>query len=199
MESEPLSSNAASLVSRAFISTPSVASPEMPIEDAIAQMNACEDSYVLIIQNRQPTGIFTERDLVRMVASGQTISNKSIAQVMTQPVITIRKADITDAFSVFEQMQQRRLRHLPIVEADGTLFGIITKNSLRKALTPSTLLKLKLVENVMQTRVVCAPTTARVRQIAQKMSDEGVSCVVILAPDARPIGIVTERDIVQFR
>ena len=136
MEPEPLPLNAALLVSRAVISTPSMVSPETPIEEAIAQMNACEDSYVLITQNRQPAGIFTERDLVRLIASGHPISNKSIAQVMTQPVITIHKADITDAFSVFEQMQQHRLRHLPIVEADGTLFGIITKNSLRKALTP---------------------------------------------------------------
>ncbi len=199
MEPEPLPLNAALLVSRAVISTPSMVSPETPIEEAIAQMNACEDSYVLITQNRQPAGIFTERDLVRLIASGHPISNKSIAQVMTQPVITIHKADITDAFSVFEQMQQHRLRHLPVVEADGTLFGIITKNSLRKALTPSTLLKLKLVESVMQTNVVCAPTSTKVRQIAQKMSEEGVSCVVILAPDARPIGIVTERDIVQFQ
>ncbi|MEO0770891.1 MAG: CBS domain-containing protein [Cyanobacteria bacterium J06649_4] len=199
MEPESSSSNAASLASRAVINTPSVVSPETSVEDVIAQMNACEDSYVLIIQNQRPTGIFTERDLVRLIASDHDISNKSIVQVMTQPVITIGRADITDAFSVFERMQQLRLRHLPIVETDGMLFGIITKNSLRKALTPSTLLKLKRVESVMQTRIVCASTTAKVRQIAQKMSEGEVIRVVILAPDNRPIGLVTERDIVQFQ
>ncbi len=51
----------------------------------------------------------------------------------------------------------------------------------------------------MQRNVACAPTTAKIRQLAQKMSADNVSCVVIVAPDDHPIGIVTERDIVQFQ
>ena len=56
--------------------------------------------------------------------------------------------------------------------------------------------------------VFSAPTTASVLEVAQLMADRKVSCVVITLDDseedwqsvsANPVGIITERDIVQFQ
>ena len=195
--SSPL--DAASIISRAVVPVPLKISPELAIEEAIAQMSASEDSCVIITQQQRPIGIFTERDLVRLIASDQPFFGKTISEVMTSPVKTICITNITNAFDIFQQMHDNHVRHLPVTNTDGNLTGIITRHSLRKALTPSTLLKLKLVEHVMQRSVVCAPTTAKVKQLAQKMSADNVSCVVITQTDGHPVGIVTERDIVQFQ
>lgn len=199
MNADPLSSPSSSLSGHAVVPVSLCVSPNTPIRDAIARMGETKDSCVLITQQQRPIGIFTERDLVRLIASEETISGRPISSVMTQPVKTIHMADVQDTFSLFQQMQHQKIRHLPVVDVDEQLVGMITRRSLRKSLTPSTLLKLKLVEDVMETSVVCGPITMTVKALAQKMAKHNVSCIIILAADTRPIGIVTERDIVQFQ
>ena len=61
-----------------------------------------------------------------------------VSRSMTQKVVTINKdADILEAK---ELMEQHQIRHLPVVEPDGLLIGIITDRDLRSAL-PSTFYK----------------------------------------------------------
>lgn len=103
-------------------------------------------------------------------------------------------------------MRQHQIRHLPIVDEQEKLLGIVTHNSLRQALQPANLLKLRLVREVMLTQVIHAPHNASVLDLAQQMSQHRVSCIVIVEAQAAgdseliyPMGIVSERDIVQFR
>jgi acetoin utilization protein AcuB len=57
---------------------------------------------------------------------------------MTQKVVTIHKdADILEAKELLEQYQ---IRHLPVVEPDGRLIGMVTDRDIRSAL-PSTFFK----------------------------------------------------------
>jgi acetoin utilization protein AcuB len=61
-----------------------------------------------------------------------------VSRSMTQKVVTINKdADILEAKELMEQYQ---IRHVPVVEPDGLLIGMITDRDLRSAL-PSTFYK----------------------------------------------------------
>ena len=61
-----------------------------------------------------------------------------VSKSMTRKVVTIEKdANIFDAKTL---MSQHRIRHLPVVESDKTLIGIITDRDLRSAL-PCELIK----------------------------------------------------------
>ena len=61
-----------------------------------------------------------------------------VSRSMTQKVVTINKdADILEAKELMDQYQ---IRHLPVVEPDGLLIGMITDRDLRTAL-PSTFYK----------------------------------------------------------
>jgi len=61
-----------------------------------------------------------------------------VSRSMTQKVVTIDKnADILEAKELMEQYQ---IRHVPVVEPDGLLIGMITDRDLRSAL-PSTYFK----------------------------------------------------------
>ena len=142
--------------------------PNTPTAEAIALMSEAQTSYVLITQQQRPIGIFTERDLVRLIASSQFAPSQPISTVMSASVKTLCTADIQDTLRIFQQMQQHQLRHLPVVNESQQLVGIVTKESLRQTLTFSTLLKLKQVEEVMQTEVICASADTMVRQIAKK-------------------------------
>jgi CBS domain-containing protein len=94
-----------------------------------------------------------------------------------------------------------------IVNAEEQLVGIVSPESIRQVLRPTNLLKMRRVSEVMTTQVIHAPPTASVLSLAQMMAENQVSCVVIVKTDSwndvlsafKPVGIVTERDIVQFQ
>ncbi len=188
-----------SSAARAVIASPLTVSPETLIEDAIARMHQTQTSCVLITDQQRPVGIFTERDLVRLVASGQPTAAITIAMVMTPEVNTIPADRVKDSLTPFNLMRQLQVRHLPVVDAGGRLKGLITKQSLRKTLTTPTLLKFKTVAEAMENQVICTPQSASVLQVARLMTEHTVSCVVITDPSDYPVGIITERDIVQFQ
>ncbi|WP_017714872.1 EAL domain-containing protein [Kamptonema formosum] len=159
-------------------------------------------------------GIFTERDIVTLIASGQNLKQFTISEVMTQPVIALTESEVQDVFTVLILLRQHRIRHLPILDDAGNLLGVVTPESIRQAmLQPANLLKMRRVEEVMTSDVIQAPATASVMSLARVMTEHRVSCVVIVEPSAEsggadeksppsapmPVGMVTERDIVQFQ
>lgn len=163
-------------------------------------------SCALIMQDQQLLGIFTERDVVRLVAEQTDLTAIPIAEVMTQPLITLPRSEAQNVFMVLAVMRQHRIRQIPIVDAAGALLGLVTQASIRRALQPFNFLKLRRVGEVMTRQVIQATAATSLLNLAQRMHQHQVSCIVItqLKPqgDSRlvePIGIVTERDIVQFR
>ncbi|MBD2203416.1 PAS domain S-box protein [Calothrix sp. FACHB-1219] len=207
---------------------PLTVKPDTTVMDAIAFMSQARDrscilddgkstsilsssysglnNYVLVTEQANLRGIFTERDVVRLIATGVNLANIKVAEVMTQQAITLQYSAAYNAAIPLSLMRQHQIRHLPIVDKQEKLLGIVTHNSLRQALQPANLLKLRLVREVMLTQVIHAPHTASVIDLAQLMNQHQVSCIVIVEPQAAdnsellyPIGIVSERDIVQFR
>jgi diguanylate cyclase (GGDEF)-like protein/PAS domain S-box-containing protein len=156
-------------------------------------------------------GIFTERDIVQMIASGQNLKGATVGEVMTAPVITLTASKAQDVFTALILLRQHQIRHLPILDIDGQLIGVVTPESIRKAmLQPANILKMRTVAEVMALDVVQAPATASVLSLAKLMAKNHVSCIVIVkegklgkqensTPSPEPIGMVTERDIVQFQ
>lgn len=173
-------------------------------------MSQNRSSCVLVVEQRQLLGILTERDIVKMTASNASLEGVVTSSMMSRDLIT-RKASATgDVFQVFSELRAARIRHLPIVGEDGQLVGLVTSQSLREALQPTDLLKLRRVFEVMILEVISATPSVSVFQIVELLATHRVSCVVICQsptdsqPNSEekvltPIGIITERDIVQFR
>ncbi len=127
---------------------------------------------------------------------------------MTQSVISLTATGNQDVFAALNLIREHRIRHLPILDQQDQLLGIVTPRSIRAALEPTDLLRIRQVKEVMSTQIIHAPPTSSVMALARLMAQHQTSCVVITeklqvaANDPsrlRPIGILTERDIVQFR
>lgn len=166
-------------------------------------MNEARSSCVLVMQGSQLRGIFTERNIVRLIASGMNFEGTTIAEVMSNPVITLKLADFQEIFAALFLFRRYQIRHLVIVDEQGQLIGVVSPESIRRVLRPANLLKLRRVSEVMTNQVIHSPMTASVLSLARLMAEHRVSCVVITQEDAEgsfhPVGIVTERDIVQFQ
>lgn len=77
-----------------------------------------------------PTGILSERDVIRALANGGDVLALTVGDLMTSPVIAATPADDVDA--VLQTMTTHHFRHVPIVDR-GALVGIVTIGDLVRA------------------------------------------------------------------
>ncbi|MGK7937351.1 MAG: CBS domain-containing protein [Xenococcaceae cyanobacterium] len=163
------------------------------------------NSCALVVEDARLEGIFTERDLVRLIATGEDLAGIAVGEVMSRELITLTPSGTEDVFIALNLLRKHSIRHLPIVDESDRLLGLITEKNLRQNLKPLNLMKWLRVEEVMSPRVIHAPPTILVRQAAKLMADSQVSYVAIVESDREPnellmpVGIITERDIVQFQ
>ena len=155
------------------------------------------------LNEQQVVGIFTERDIVKLVAEGVALDSLTIGEAMVSPVISLAQSEFQDIFAPLFLFRRYQIRHLLIVDDCDRPIGIVSPESIRTVLRPANLLKLRRVSDIMAHDVICADYQVSVLKTAQLMTEHRVSCVVITEQDddrgVLPIGIVTERDIVQFR
>lgn len=101
------------------------------VREAARRMAADKIGSLLIVDNGQLTGIFTERDILnRVVAPGLDPEKTKLAEVMTRNPQTIR-ADRPVGHAL-HMMYEGCFRHMPVVD-DGKPVGMI---SIRDALGP---------------------------------------------------------------
>lgn len=91
-------------------------------------------SCVSILENSQVIGLFTQQDIVRLVASGMEFAGVKIENVMSRSPIALTQSDSQDIFSALSLLRQHQLTHLPIVEPSGQLVGIVTPASIVNAI-----------------------------------------------------------------
>ncbi|MEO0531694.1 MAG: CBS domain-containing protein [Planctomycetota bacterium] len=98
----------------AYPETPVAVEPDTPIADVIRLMQAERAPAVLICDADELVGVFTERDVLRLLSKQADLS-PAITTVMTRGPSTVTdSATVGDAIS---QMAVGGYRHLPIVSA----------------------------------------------------------------------------------
>jgi CBS domain-containing protein len=103
--------------------------PDATVMEAVRMMVEERIGAVAVSDGSQLLGIFSERDLMRRVVSAQKDpENTPVRDVMTSPVETIdRDSTADDALKV---MLEKHIRHLPIIDRNGLLAGMISMRSL---------------------------------------------------------------------
>lgn len=99
--------------------------PSATVIDAIRQMNRQQIGAVLVVDGGQVAGIFTERDVLRrVVGQPRSPEQMKISEVMTREVICIEPE--TDLDDVSTMMKEKKIRHIPIRDAEGKLHGMVS-------------------------------------------------------------------------
>lgn len=77
----------------------------------------------------RPIGVITDRDIcIALGTRNRPASAISTDSVMRQPVETCRADE--DVIAALDRMKQRRIRRLPVVDAQGKLAGILSLNDI---------------------------------------------------------------------
>ncbi len=77
-----------------------------------------------MVEHGRPTGVFTERDLLKRVIAGRLSSDTPLTDVMTRNPRVIGQ-DWSVA-NVIHAMHEGGFRHMPVVDEAGCLTGVVS-------------------------------------------------------------------------
>lgn len=98
-----------------------VLEPQQTVRDAIAAMRQCRHGSAMVCEEGRLVGIFTERDLLRVLRDGGV--DTKMADVMTRDPQTVVT---TDALSTATTLMDRGgYRRLPVLDPDGRPVGVL--------------------------------------------------------------------------
>lgn len=103
--------------------------PDTLVEDAAKVMMEEGIGSVLVVdEENQLAGILTNTDFVRIVAERQPKDQTPVSEYMTRDVVTTTaQVAITD---VADTMMERGFHHVPVVDDDEGVIGIVTTTDL---------------------------------------------------------------------
>lgn len=105
-----------------------IACPEENLLEAARLMRRYHVGDLIVVEgagSKVPVGILTDRDIVvEVVAQEVDPANVSVADVMSQPLFSVREGD--ELTGTIERMRHLGVRRAPVVDESGTLVGILT-------------------------------------------------------------------------
>lgn len=110
----------------AYPEDPLMVGPDDMVGAVLELMSAQRESCVLVCDNKQLLGIFTDRDALRWMARAAedtTITqDRPISRCMTGNPVSLRSS--TTVGKTIRVMSAGRYRHLPVVDSQGGIAGL---------------------------------------------------------------------------
>lgn len=108
--------------------SPVSCTPETPLREALQTMHQARIGAMLVTDPMgQPLGILTRFDILGRITLAQVSLDAPIAQVMTQPVLTLTTAHTAEDAALL--MSRHGMRHVPITR-NGAAVGMVSERDL---------------------------------------------------------------------
>ena len=110
---------------------PYVCGPDTTLVEAAAAMEGSDLGSLAVVEGMELLGLVTERDIRRAVAAGTDLETAVSAVMSDDPDTFDPDLDVWDAAT---WIAESGYRHLPVVDDDGSLLGVVSIRDLLKAL-----------------------------------------------------------------
>jgi acetoin utilization protein AcuB len=132
-------------------------------------------------------------------------AERTVNDIMTKRLITIHPKD--ELITAFRLMTDQGIHHLPVVDENGFLVGIISDRDVIKFSSPfagssvqSDKDKATLhipIEKIMSRNVVYVERTATIRSCIETMLQNSIHSLPVVDAEHRVVGIVTSTNLLQ--
>jgi CBS domain-containing protein len=103
--------------------------PDTLVIDALNMLNAVNLSYLVVMDDGEYQGLFSERDYSRnVVLKGRSSKTTKVREVMTTDLPAVELADTVE--HCMHTMNQNKTRYLVASDAEGKFAGVITIHDL---------------------------------------------------------------------
>lgn len=185
-------------------------SPDATLPEAANALVAREIGCLPVVEAGRLVGIVTAKDLLgegslgaiwREVGAARAAEPRAREIMTADPVCAPEDAPLFDAVA---DMAEGGVRHLPVVDAEGRLVGMLSDRDVRAAvgdpreeLTRGTRWEIegRTVRDVMRQDPVRVELDSTVSEIASALVDERVGAVPVVDEDDHPVGIVSYVDL----
>lgn len=165
------------------------------LSDVLDVMAGMTISSVVVVEGRCPIGIFTERDALRIIPELLDPRTTKVGSLMSgNPVVAPRHLDLFEAYHL---CAQKNIRHLIVVDDEGDLYGIASDTDFMKMLGLDVFSGQEKVEKVMSVDKSALTKHATLHDAIVLMVKSSARAVV-MTDAQKPIGIITERDLVRL-
>ena len=111
--------------------SPHICGPETTLLEAAVAMESSDLGSLAVVEGRELVGLITERDIRRSVAEGIDLDT-SVSSIMSgDPDTFDPDLDVWDAAA---WITESGYRHLPVIDDEGSLLGVVSIRDLLKAL-----------------------------------------------------------------
>ena len=102
--------------------------PDVSVTECVRQMNEQQIGAMLVVEDDQLLGIFTERDAITKVLGGELEPSftKVSAVMSNNPICVTPSTTLDEAMAL---ITNQRIRHLPVVQ-DGKVLGMVSSGDL---------------------------------------------------------------------
>jgi CBS domain-containing protein len=108
-----------------------VVSPRDTVFHALTVMSANNVGALLVLDGEQLVGVFSERDYARkIILQGKSSKETSVFEIMSDKVAYVTPAATLDGCMAL--MTEKHFRHLPVLNDDGGVVGMISIGDLVK-------------------------------------------------------------------
>lgn len=99
--------------------------PDSTVYEALKVLVDKNVGALVVIDRDKFLGIFSERDYARrVILKGRASKETTIREIMTEHPITVTEDETIEV--CMGKMTDKRIRHLPVVDDDGRLIGLIS-------------------------------------------------------------------------
>jgi CBS domain-containing membrane protein len=132
------------------------------------------------------------------------VRERLVRDLMTEKVHALSPKD--DLASLYDLMDSRRVRHVPIVDSEGEIVGLVTDRDLSRSALGAVeelplsverdILRRRRIRDIMATEPDVIEPDASLREAAEMLLENKVGCLPV-AERLHLVGIITEADFVR--
>lgn len=133
-----------------------IAEKSLSVAEAARLMRSYHVGDLVVVEEkggrRHPVGIVTDRDIVlEVVAADINPDAPTVGEIMGPQLVVVRESE--GVFESIRYMRAKGVRRIPVVDAEGSLLGIVTLDDLLGLLAEELMELAKLVSREQQREV----------------------------------------------
>ena len=168
--------------------------PDETIHDAAVKMAERKCSAILVIEDNEIIGIWTEKDALKFDFSSSDARSTTISEGMSSPIICVNENMSLEEVSL--KFKRDGVRHYVVTDDDGNQQGIISQTDVIKKNNVEFFLVLKTVGSVIRPIPPLIHSTQSMAQARKLMLSSDLDALRVEFYD-ESVGILTERDVVK--